>query len=127
MVILGLLLIIVGAIVVLAAVIGSEGQAELLGFDLSALAIFLLGVAAGAAILWGYGILKWGARRSIAQRRERRELNKRLKHAESERRAESDSQTTQPPAQADTQSPHPDTRPDTGGPTGGPTGGTPRT
>jgi hypothetical protein len=94
MVVLGLLLIIVGAIVVLAALIGSEGQGELLGFDLSTLAIFLLGVAAGAAILWGYGILKWGARRSLAQRRERRELSKKLDQAEAERRAEADRTNT---------------------------------
>ena len=32
------------------------------------------GVAAGAAILWGYSILKWGTKRSLAHRRERKEL-----------------------------------------------------
>lgn len=88
MVILGLLLIIGGAIVILAAVFGIDGSVELLGSQVSGLTLFLLGVAAGAAILWGYSILKWGTRRSLAHRKERKELNKlnrRLTKAESER------------------------------------------
>lgn len=88
MVVLGLLLIVLGVIAVLSAVFVSEGTAELLGMDLSALSIFLVGVAAGAAILWGYSILKWGTKRGLAQRRERRELtelSQKLDRAEAER------------------------------------------
>ena len=76
MVALGLVLIIVGAIAILAALFVSEGRAELLGMDLTALTIFLIGAAAGACVIWGISILKWGTKRSIASRRERRELQK---------------------------------------------------
>lgn len=72
MVALGILLIVLGALAVLAAVFISEGSAELLGIDLSALGIFLVGVAAGAAILWGFGILKYGTKRELQIRREAR-------------------------------------------------------
>lgn len=91
MVILGLLLILLGAIAILSAVFVSQGSAELLGIDMSALEIFLVGVAAGAAVLWGYSILKWGTKRGLAQRKERKELgalNEKLRRAESERTAE---------------------------------------
>ncbi len=91
MVILGLLLIILGVIAILSAVFVSEGTAELLGIDMSSLEIFLVGVAAGAALLWGYAILKWGTKRGLAHRKERKEiglLNEKLKRAESERRDE---------------------------------------
>ena len=44
MVILGLLLVILGGAVILAAVFVSDGSAQLLGMDLTALAIFLVGV-----------------------------------------------------------------------------------
>lgn len=93
MVILGLLLIILGAIAVLSAIFVSEpgSGGELLGFDVTTLETFLIGVAAGAAILWGFTILKWGTRRSLSHRRERRELNKlndRLDRAEADRRGD---------------------------------------
>lgn len=91
MVILGLLLIVLGAIAILSAVFVSEGTAELLGIDMSALAIFLVGVAAGAAVLWGYSILKWGTRRGLEHRRERKKLNElssKLDEVEAERRAD---------------------------------------
>lgn len=89
MVILGLLLIILGAIAILSAVFVSEGSGELLGVDMSSLAIFLVGVAAGAAVLWGYSILKWGTKRGLAHRRERKELNRlseKLDRVETDRR-----------------------------------------
>lgn len=88
MVILGLLLILLGTIAILSAVFVSKGTGELLGINMSSLEIFLVGVAAGAAILWGYSLLKWGTRRGLAQRKERKELgqlNDKLKRAESER------------------------------------------
>ena len=89
MVILGLLLIIFGAIAILSAVFVSEGSGELLGVEMSSLAIFLVGVAAGAAVLWGYTILKWGTKRGLAHRRERKELtklNQKLDRVEAEKR-----------------------------------------
>ncbi|GAA5113291.1 hypothetical protein GCM10023339_17430 [Alloalcanivorax gelatiniphagus] len=93
MVILGLGLLILGAIAVLSAIFVSEdlpgGGGELLGFDVTTLESFLVGVAAGAAILWGFAILKWGTKRSLAHRKERRELtklNKKLERVEAERR-----------------------------------------
>ncbi|MBC2932465.1 hypothetical protein [Nocardioides sp. zg-1228] len=93
MVILGLGLLILGGIAVLSAIFVSEpgSGGELLGFDVTTLESFLVGVAAGAAILWGFTILKWGTRRSIAHRRERKELNKlneKLERVESERRVD---------------------------------------
>ncbi|MBA3783224.1 hypothetical protein [Nocardioides sp. InS609-2] len=94
MVILGLLLIILGAVAILSAVFVSEGTAELLGIDMSSLSIFLVGVAAGAAILWGYSILKWGTRRGLEHRRERKKLNElstKLDKVEAERKADNDS------------------------------------
>jgi hypothetical protein len=97
MVILGLLLIILGAIAILSAVFVSEGSGELLGVEMSSLAIFLVGVAAGAAVLWGYTLLKWGTKRTIAHRRERKELNRlsqKLDRVDSEHREDT---TTTPP------------------------------
>lgn len=88
MVILGLLLLLAGAAAILAGVFLSSGSAEFLGADLSALTIFLIGVAAGAAVLWGFGILKWGTKRSMAARKDRKELNRlqdRLDRAEAQR------------------------------------------
>ena len=90
MVILGLLLIIVGGIAVLSAIFVSKpgSGGELLSFDVTTIESFLVGVAAGAAILWGFSILKWGTKRGLAQRKERKELHKlsdRLDRAESER------------------------------------------
>lgn len=101
MVILGLLLIILGAIAILSAIFVSEGSGELLGVDMSSLAIFLVGVAAGAAVLWGYALLKWGTKRTIAHRRERKELNRlseKLDRVDSERRE--DGTTTTPDERA---------------------------
>jgi len=93
MVILGLLLIGVGVVAILSAVFVSEGSAELLGLDLTALGIFLVGVGAGAALLWGYSILKYGTRRELKARRERKELNElsaKLDRVESERKKDDD-------------------------------------
>ncbi|QIK74623.1 hypothetical protein [Nocardioides piscis] len=90
MVILGMLLIMVGVIAILAALFVSEPGTggELLGFDVTTFESFLVGVAAGAAILWGVSILKWGTKRGLAHRKERKELKKlstRLDQVESER------------------------------------------
>ncbi|MFC7359257.1 hypothetical protein [Nocardioides astragali] len=93
MVFLGLALIILGGIAILSAVFVSEAGAggELLGFGVTTLESFLVGVAAGAAVLWGFSILKWGTRRGLAHRKERKELtklNEKLERVEAERRDE---------------------------------------
>jgi hypothetical protein len=91
MVFLGLALNILGGIAILSAIFVSEpgSGGELLGFDVTTLESFLVGVAAGAAILWGFTILKWGTRRGLAHRKERKELtklNEKLERVEAERR-----------------------------------------
>jgi hypothetical protein len=91
MVILGLLLIILGVIAILSAIFVSTGTNQLLGIEMGSLSVFLVGVGAGAAVLWGYSILKWGTKRGLAHRKERKELgllNEKLKRAESERHHE---------------------------------------
>ena len=98
MVFLGLALIILGGIAVLSAIFVSEKGTggELLGFEVTTLESFLVGVAAGAAILWGFSILKWGTKRSLAHRKERKELtelNQKLERVEAERRADGDTVT----------------------------------
>lgn len=95
MVILGLGLMVLGAIAVLSAIFVSEPGTggELLGFEVTTLGSFLIGVAAGAAILWGFSILKWGTRRGLAHRRERKELarlNEKLDRVEAEQRKDGD-------------------------------------
>jgi len=98
MVILGLLLLGVGAVTILAGVFTSDvdaaGKVSLLGIDLSPMALFLVGVAAGAFVLWGFTILKYGTKRELRARREHKELSKlseKLDRVESERRADDDS------------------------------------
>lgn len=76
MVILGLLLMALGIIAALAAFFVSEGSGELLGVDMSTFAVFCVGLAAGAAILWGFALLKFGTRRELRHAKERRQLNK---------------------------------------------------
>lgn len=91
MVILGLVLIGLGALAILGAVFVSEGSAQLLGLDLTALEIFLVGVVAGAFLLWGFGILKYGTKREFRLRRERKrltELSEKLDRVELERQAD---------------------------------------
>jgi hypothetical protein len=93
MVILGLGLIILGGIAILSAIFVSQPGTggELLGLDVTTLQSFFVGVAAGAAILWGFSILKWGTKRSLAHRKERKELNElnaKLERVEAERRAD---------------------------------------
>ena len=95
MVILGLGLLILGAIAILSAVFVSEpgSGGELLGFDVTTLESFFVGVAAGAAILWGFSLLKWSTKRTLAHRKERKELtelNQKLERVEAERRADGD-------------------------------------
>jgi membrane protein implicated in regulation of membrane protease activity len=74
MIVLGLLLIAAGLLAVAAALLSSSGSATLLGADLGAATIFLLGLAAGLAVVCGYSLTKIGTRRSWRLRRENRQL-----------------------------------------------------
>ena len=90
MVVLGLILIGLGALAIVAALFTAEGSnVELLGTDISAMALFFVGLGAGLAIVWGFGFTKWGTKRSLRQRRESKqleELHEKLeKHEASER------------------------------------------
>ena len=65
------------------------GQVEIIGIEVGAVTLFVLGVAAAVAILWGFSIGKFGARRSMRQRREDnrlQELSEKLDRVEAERR-----------------------------------------
>lgn len=76
MVIVGLVLIVLGALAIVAAVFASDGkEVALLGIDISPLTLFLIGVVAGAFILWGWSILKYGTKREWQQRKERKQLS----------------------------------------------------
>ena len=91
MVLLGLVLIVLGVLAIVFAFIATDAGTggAFLGFDVTTLESFLIGVAAGAAILWGFSILKWGTKRGLAHRRERKELtelNQKLERVEAERR-----------------------------------------
>jgi hypothetical protein len=92
MLLLGLILIALGALVIVAAVFTVEivgGDIELAGVEVTPLGLFLIGVAAGVAVLWGFGIFKWGTKRGLARRREQKKLNElseKLDRADAERR-----------------------------------------
>ena len=96
MLILGLLLILAGIAVILAALFTAEvtdGQIEIIGIEVGAVVLFVLGLASAVAILWGFSIGKFGARRSLRQRREQHrleELSEKLDRVEAERRKDPD-------------------------------------
>lgn len=86
MLLLGLILILLGALAIVAAVFGSDGKVEYLGQDTDALVIFLIGLGAGVAIWWGFSIFKWGTKRGWAKRKEQKkyeELSEKLGRVES--------------------------------------------
>jgi hypothetical protein len=91
----GLLLMVLGALAVVAAVFTATGDAvEFLGFDVTALGLYLLGLGSGVAILWGFAISKWGTKRTLRQRREARkldELQEKLDRRDAEQRNDPDS------------------------------------
>ena len=76
MLLLGLVLLVIGVLVLLAGIFtaGDAGNASLIGIHLGATAVFLLGVFAGVAILWGLSLSKFGGKRQLRQRREQRRL-----------------------------------------------------
>ena len=89
MLILGLVLVALGALAIVVVLLDGSGDVAVIGIDMSAVAIFVLGVLAGAAVLWGVTLMKFGARRSLRHRRERAqltELSQKLDRVESERR-----------------------------------------
>ena len=89
----GVLLVLAGGLVIVAAVFGSEGSATLLDRDLNALTIFLLGLGSGVAVWWGYAIARLGLRRSLRHRRESKELqelSEKLDKADEQRRRDVD-------------------------------------
>ena len=96
MLLLGLILIALGALAIVAAVFTVEivgGDIELLGVEVTPLGLFLIGVGAGVAVLWGFAIFKWGTRRGLARRREQKklsELSEKLDRADAERRNDMD-------------------------------------
>jgi membrane-bound ClpP family serine protease len=97
MFVVGLLLVLFGALAIIGAAFGSEGNAELMGMDLSAFWIFVIGVAAGVAILWGYTIAKFGVKRSFQHRRESKqlqELSEKLDKVDEDKRREVDDDRT---------------------------------
>jgi hypothetical protein len=105
MVILGILLMVLGVIAILCGLFLNEGTAELLGVDVSSVTIFLIGVATGAAILWGFGLTKWGTRRGLAHRQERKELLKQQRLQEKN----APQQQSPPPSAGDDRTPPPTT------------------
>lgn len=98
MLILGLVLIGAGALLIVAAIFtaettGTGAAVELLGTEVGAVTLFLLGLGAGIAILWGLSITRFGARRTLKHRREQSrlsELSDKLDKVESERRRDRD-------------------------------------
>lgn len=99
MVVLGLLLIAAGVILILAGVFTAEsriGGAEVLGIDVGPVTLFLLGVGASAAVMWGLGLFRFGTRRALQARRERKqlsELSQKLDRVQAEERHDRDEDT----------------------------------
>lgn len=82
MLLLGLLLILLAAAAVVAAVFATDSsELTYLGFDVSALVLFLLGAGSVLALVLGAWLMKTGARRDLRRRRE----NKRLAREAEER------------------------------------------
>jgi len=92
MVILGLVLIALGALAIVGGVFSSEidgGQLQFLGQDINPVGLFLVGVGSAVAIWWGLWLLKSGSKRSWARRKEQKrleELSEKLDTVEAERR-----------------------------------------
>lgn len=90
----GLVVFLVGALAVVAAVFTADGtNVELLGIDVTALGMYLIGLGSGVAILWGFTISKWGTKRSLRHRRETKqlsELSDKLDKHDADRRTDQD-------------------------------------
>lgn len=94
MFVIGLVLIVLGAVAIIGAVTSSEGTVNVVGFDdLTALTMFLAGLASGVAILLGLAIMRFAARRSMKHRREQKklaELSDQLDRVHQDRRHDQD-------------------------------------
>lgn len=91
MVALGVVLMVLGGLAIAVGIFLSEGTAQLLGLDLNALTIFLTGVASGAAVIWGFTLSKYGTKKALRERKDRKnidELSLKLREAEAERAKE---------------------------------------
>lgn len=96
MVVLGLILLAAGVVTILAGVLTAEnavGVVQVLGVDVGATTLFLLGLASGIAVLLGAWLVRVGTRRSLQARREHKklqELSHQLDAVEAERRRDPD-------------------------------------
>ncbi|GHJ58489.1 hypothetical protein NOK12_10080 [Nocardioides sp. OK12] len=96
MVVLGLILLAAGVATILAGVLTAEnavGVVQVLGVDVGAPTLFLLGLASGVAVLLGVVLIRIGTRRSLQARREHKkleELSQKLDAVEAERRRDPD-------------------------------------
>jgi type VI protein secretion system component VasK len=92
MLILGLLLIALGALAIVCGLFATEidaGKIQFLGQDVSPAALFLIGVGSAVAIWWGLWIFKSGTKRSWARRKEQKrleELSDKLDNVDERRR-----------------------------------------
>lgn len=78
MVVLGLLVLAAGVVLLLAGLFTAETTStglEVLGIEVSPVTLFVLGVVAAAAVLWGIAITRFGARRALKARREHKQLS----------------------------------------------------
>ena len=79
MVILGLVLIALGALAIVCGVFTAKVEGdhlEFLGQDIGPVALFFIGVGSAVAIWWGLWIFKSGSKRSWARRKEQKRLEK---------------------------------------------------
>lgn len=96
MLLLGLIIIAVGAVLVILGVFGTEvsgSEVEIMGIEVSPTVLFLLGLVAGVCILFGFTVTRFGAKRELRQRKEQKkldELSEKLDRAEAGRRRELD-------------------------------------
>ncbi|WP_134767853.1 hypothetical protein [Nocardioides sp. 1609] len=96
MLILGLVVILVGAVLVVGGLFTTEvkgGDVEILGVGVSPSALFVVGLVAGLCILVGLWLTKWGTQRGLRQRKEQKkidELSEKLDRADAGRRRDLD-------------------------------------
>lgn len=96
MIVLGLLLLGAGVLVIVGCVATAQATSvgiEVLGFAISPLTLFLLGLGSGLALMFGLGLIRAGTRRALKQRRERAklaELSQKLDDVDAEKRQNPD-------------------------------------
>jgi type VI protein secretion system component VasK len=77
MVMLGLILIALGALAIVCGLFATEivgDKVQFLGQDIDPVVLFLIGVGAAVAIWWGLWLVKSGSKRSWARRKEQKRL-----------------------------------------------------